>query len=420
MSKEQSESKAVRVPTFNGEKEQFQTWWIRFRAYAKVAKFTKALGTTPEPDLPTSQAEADALTGNSTETKNKLAAVDRNDDAMANLTLAFTTNEMISMILTAQTAEWPEGLACNVVAEMMKKFKPDDVMSLVDEKVALNKIRMSSTDEPKLLFDQIKAVEVQYNTKTKKIAEADKIAVVLSQAPKIYQSVITSEQRMKRALNIDVTLSDLKEVMEQHYRLLSSEDHEEKETALNVGDGGHRNGDNKRNNRNGRNRRKKRFDGNCNNCGKRWHKAADCWHNDKNSSKRPQWWTKTARNIETNAVGHDGTPEIVLSILDETNVHKKYEATSESDSDEDEIDNEANENVPPKLTLPDDDWSSSDESSTPPPPLTKYIPGDSSDEDESDDDTSCTYELPLPLNGCSWGSLCGSDASSKVKPNQVY
>ena len=66
---------------------------------------------------------------------------------MANLTLAFTTDDIISMMLTSQTSEWPEGLACNVVKELMRKHKPDDVMSLVDEKVDLNKIRMTSNDE---------------------------------------------------------------------------------------------------------------------------------------------------------------------------------------------------------------------------------------------------------------------------------
>ena len=55
MSKDHINSKAARVPTFNGEKEQFQTWWIRFCAHEKVAKFTKALGAEPEPDLPVSQ-----------------------------------------------------------------------------------------------------------------------------------------------------------------------------------------------------------------------------------------------------------------------------------------------------------------------------------------------------------------------------
>ena len=70
MSKEQEESKAVRVPTFNGEKELFQTWWIRFRACSKVVGFTKALETTPESGLPANQTEADALTCSDDATKN--------------------------------------------------------------------------------------------------------------------------------------------------------------------------------------------------------------------------------------------------------------------------------------------------------------------------------------------------------------
>ena len=56
-------------------------------------------------------------------------------------------------------------------------------MNLVDEKLDLNKIRMTSNDEAKVLFGQIKAFEVRHNVKTKKIAETDKIVLVLSQAP---------------------------------------------------------------------------------------------------------------------------------------------------------------------------------------------------------------------------------------------
>ena len=56
-------------------------------------------------------------------------------------------------------------------------------MSLVDEKVELNKIRMSPSEDPKNLFDWITAVETQFNTKRHKIKEEEKIAVVLSQVP---------------------------------------------------------------------------------------------------------------------------------------------------------------------------------------------------------------------------------------------
>ena len=188
--------------------------------------FTKALETTPESDLPANQTEDDVLTGSDDATKKKMAAVKRNDTAMANLTLAFTTDELIGLILPSQTAEWPEGLASEFVKESIKKHKPDDIMSLVDEKVALNKIRMSSNEEPKQLFKRIKAVEVRYNAKTKKLSEANKIAVVLSQAPAICKSVITAEQRLKCGLGIDSTMQDLREVMNEHYRLINGEDND--------------------------------------------------------------------------------------------------------------------------------------------------------------------------------------------------
>ena len=52
MSQDKGESKAAHTLTFNGDKNRFQTWWIRFRACTKVVKFAKALGTDPESDLP--------------------------------------------------------------------------------------------------------------------------------------------------------------------------------------------------------------------------------------------------------------------------------------------------------------------------------------------------------------------------------
>ena len=53
---------------------------------------------------------------------------------------------------------------------------------------------MGQNEDPKKLFEKIKAVETRFNTKTKKISEAEKIAVVLSQAPLKYQAILTSEQ----------------------------------------------------------------------------------------------------------------------------------------------------------------------------------------------------------------------------------
>lgn len=93
-------------------------WWVRFKAYAKVSGFDKALKTTIEPDMPASQADEESLDKTNTEDKKKLKAVKRNNETMSNLTLAFTNNTLLNKIMNSQTAECPEGLAHLVVKEL--------------------------------------------------------------------------------------------------------------------------------------------------------------------------------------------------------------------------------------------------------------------------------------------------------------
>ena len=99
---------------------------------------------------------------------------------------------------------------------------------MVDEKIELNKIHMSPSENPKCLFDKIKSVETRFNTKMYKTKEEEKIAVVLSQAPLQCKSTLTNEQRIKKSLGFDVTMKDLREAMNQHFRLLN-EHSDEKE-----------------------------------------------------------------------------------------------------------------------------------------------------------------------------------------------
>ena len=54
---------------------------------------------------------------------------------MASLTLAFETDELITMFLSIQSVDWPEGLACDIIKHLKEKYKPADIMSLVDEKI---------------------------------------------------------------------------------------------------------------------------------------------------------------------------------------------------------------------------------------------------------------------------------------------
>jgi hypothetical protein len=85
-----SSEKSVRLPTFDGQHKNFQLWWTRFVAYATVYKFFQAISKdAPEVDMPTNEAEA--LDESDDTHKDKIAAKKRNAVAMANLSMAFTS-----------------------------------------------------------------------------------------------------------------------------------------------------------------------------------------------------------------------------------------------------------------------------------------------------------------------------------------
>lgn len=50
-----------------------------------------------------------------------------------------------------------------------------------------------------------------------------------------------------------------------------------------------------------KNKKKSQINGNCNRCGKRGHKAADCWEDPQNASKVPVWYKTKGR--ETDKMG---------------------------------------------------------------------------------------------------------------------
>ena len=121
-------------------------------------------------------------------------------------------------------------MQCN--KKLSEKHESEGIMSLVDEKIALNKIRLSAKENPTKLFDRIKAVETRFNTKTTKTKEECLISVALSQAPTVCHGVLASEQRMRKELGVSVEIKDLKEVTIEHHKISQRETEGEDEVGL--------------------------------------------------------------------------------------------------------------------------------------------------------------------------------------------
>ena len=341
MSTDSSNEKSYcKLPTFDGQQKNFQVWWIRFGAFATVNNFWQALDENGDENLPSSdRAVIDAKTP---EGKLQVIAKKANQMAIANFTMAFTTEATMGLVCHAYTEEWPRGLAKLVIEGLMAKYRPLDVLSEVEMRQKLNKVSMKRGSDPATLFEQLSAIENQFKTPGSKMNQTPLIAAILDTAPDEYQSVISS---MRESKSDKITVKDLEQVMGRHYRQMqrggSGKKHgnsggdSESEVVLS-GFGGvcyvcnksghkankcpekaHSTGGTEKRNYEGS---KGKFQGKCNNCGKVGHREADCWEKEGNKAKRPTGY-KTAKERGTgsekaaSAVDGNGKTEFLLCAL---------------------------------------------------------------------------------------------------------
>ena len=197
--------KSVKVPTFNGKRDAFQVWWLRFSAFAKAYKFKKAIEVTPEADLPAQEEPT------SNETADQEAARERNSTAMYYLTLAFDQHESMKFLFKGMTTDYPNGLAHLVIKALMKKFRPKDATSNLEFMRALMRIKMGARESPSVLFTQICTLQNRYG-----VYNRDEQQIITEALPTEYKVVLASEKR------INSGVLDLDDVEDLSGRLLST------------------------------------------------------------------------------------------------------------------------------------------------------------------------------------------------------
>jgi hypothetical protein len=83
------------------------------------------------------------------------------------------------LVYKVQTEEWPGGLAYLVVVALHAKYMPDDIITKVELRQMLSKVKMKKDDEPSILFEQLSAIENRFNKPGQQIPDDDLIAAVL-------------------------------------------------------------------------------------------------------------------------------------------------------------------------------------------------------------------------------------------------
>ena len=114
---------SVKTPIFNGDEKNFQSWWIKFQAYARVKGFHQVLTdsgmTIEESEIENLEAKDKVGSGGGNARTNdeekQLKMATKNLLAMAHLTMAFGSEALLNKIASACTNEWPGGLAYKLV-----------------------------------------------------------------------------------------------------------------------------------------------------------------------------------------------------------------------------------------------------------------------------------------------------------------
>ncbi len=208
--------KGVKLLNFDGDSKKFQLWLTRFCAYATVYKFRQALAEGGDRDLPENESKE---LDETTPVGKMLAAKKRNEVAMANFTMAFTTEGvMVLLVYKASTTDWPSGLATVVVQGLLNKYRSLDIVSSVELRQRMNKVPMKKGADPSTLFEQLSAIENQFSVRGTPMDESHMIAAILDAATDEYQAVILTERRIK---GDKMTVMDLEVAMSKHYCQLS-------------------------------------------------------------------------------------------------------------------------------------------------------------------------------------------------------
>ncbi len=185
-----------RPPQWDGKKgNSYLMWKIKFSAHLTMLGLKDCL--TPEfaSELPAKEKDTFNLTSN--KGKNWANAVRKNKKTMMQFALSWTKVAQLNKINLATRADkdWPSRKVHEVMTQLVKEYKPDDTMTEMEMKKALNKLSLGKKKDPNNLNNELSATECRYKldlTKSKKKAQMFRIgrahyASIISMTQMIYR-----------------------------------------------------------------------------------------------------------------------------------------------------------------------------------------------------------------------------------------
>jgi hypothetical protein len=205
--------------------------------------------------------------------------------------LMLCQNDHVSLraLTSTVTAKRPNGCERTAWKNLEQFYKPKDYSTKYELVQKFNRLELHQENKnPGEWFAELESIRAQLLIDhSYDIPDADLIShIVYNAQPCIYQTLFTL---VKRDLNHKVTIStenlerDMRQVYNQTTNTTFSHG-KNKELVLSAVQG------------RGKPRLTLVFNGDCHICGKKGHKAADCWDSERNKDKRPSNYRSTTAN----------------------------------------------------------------------------------------------------------------------------
>ena len=191
---------------------QFKAWLASKGASAVI---TAGFNAT----LPPSEAARAGLDSTIADQKKQIDALDENAKGMYGIILAMTTPSMMHKIILEQKADadWPTGKFNNVWNKMLEDEQPDDETAEYEMEEDLRKIRLPKKKDPKVILEDIAAIEIQYAIN---LMDKQRAALVLRVGRDNYPVAMTITNSQVCALSgRGITAKELNDAMHKQWRV---------------------------------------------------------------------------------------------------------------------------------------------------------------------------------------------------------
>lgn len=272
------DSKLMKVP-FNGKRENYLMWAEKFKSWCVI----KGVSEVILQDVPIARDDEfpdDVVDPNATDPDGdakKISRRKKNRLAYSMLAMSISDPVTFSVLSNSKPVGYVEGHARTAWLSIQTLYKPTSNANKFELENKFNHCVLSTDNkDPDEWFAELESMRMQLRIDFAIVISNEKMVshIVYNTRPRMYQTTLAI---IKRELNnsMVVKLENLKKDLRQVYlQNHGNESHRErKETVLIAAQG------NKK--------FPKRFKGDCRICGRKGHKAGECWENDKNKDKRP-------------------------------------------------------------------------------------------------------------------------------------